>query len=75
MQSYAITLFRLKVSHSILKSYVKPGEDPGRPLDQEQADETHHEVVGEAEQPGGDEVVGGAAGAGAGPGHVPRLEH
>ena len=34
---------------------------------------TDHEVIREAEQPGGDKVVGGAAGAGAGPGHVPGL--
>ena len=54
---------------------MQPGEEPGRPLDKEQTHEADHEVVGEAEEPGGDEVVGGAPGAGAGPGHVPGLEH
>ena len=47
---------------------LQPGEDPGGTLDQEQADEADHEVVGEAEHPRRDEVVSRAAGAGASPG-------
>ena len=38
-------------------------------LDEEEADQAGHEVVGEPDQPAGDEVVGGAALAGALPGH------
>ena len=47
---------------------LQPGEDGGGALDEEQTDEADHEVVGEAEQPRGDEVVSRAAGAGASPG-------
>ena len=54
---------------------LQPGEDPGGALDQEQADEADHEVVGEADHPAGDEVVGGAPLAVPAPGHVPHLQH
>ena len=53
---------------------LQPGQHAGGALDEEQADEADHEVVGEADHPAGDEVVGGAALAGALPGHVSHLE-
>ena len=53
---------------------LQSGEHTGGALDEEQADEAHHEVVGEPDHPAGDEVVGGAALAGAGPGHVTHLK-
>ena len=47
---------------------LQPGEDGGGALDEQQTDEADHEVVGEAQQPRGDEVVSRAAGAGPRPG-------
>ena len=54
---------------------LQPGQHPGGSLHEQEADKADYQVVGQSHQPAGDEVVGSAAHARAGPGHVPHLQY